>query len=339
MLIFLKQSIKTISILILFIAGGTFVRAGNVILPNNPTEFARKHLTVSRLNKHKVSYQKYFFQEDTITSEKIDTLKLVEPPKEEFKITDRLAKTQIDFQINSSVSYLNFDHFKKNEAKKMFFQAWLKERELQRLNNETDSLRKAYSNASSEQKDEIAALILRAEEKSINLGQEVPAIYEEARGIEVQYWQTATADEMTDFQEKIRMYKDSILKITEMQSGPKATVSDTIVFYKSVPKTDEITTEVTGGVFYKIQIGAYKGKIPESANKLIKKLSLIRKVENYVHDKGVKIYTTGNLRIYNEAVIMQNQVKQEGIKNAIIAAYKNGKRITVAEARKLNNEL
>jgi len=96
---------------------------------------------------------------------------------------------------------------------------------------------------------------------------------------------------------------------------------------------------VPGGIIYKIQIGAYKGKIPESANKLIKKISMIRKVENYIDDKGLKIYTTGNLRLFSEAVTMLSQVKQEGIKTAVINAYQNGKKITVMEARKLNHEL
>ncbi|MDO9040615.1 MAG: hypothetical protein Q7U65_04540, partial [Bacteroidota bacterium] len=156
---------------------------------------------------------------------------------------------------------------------------------------------------------------------------------------EDQYWQSATAVEMDAFQEKIQLYKDSILQISEIKKAQGATVSDTIVFYQTAPQKIENKTEATGGVLYKIQIGAFKAKIPDSANKLIKKLSLIRNVENYVDDNGVKIFTTGNLRIYDEAVTMQNQVKQEGIKNAIIVAYHNGKRITVNEARKLNNEL
>ena len=36
--------------------------------------------------------------------------------------------------------------------------------------------------------------------------------------------------------------------------------------------------------------------------------------------------------------VLQSQVKLEGIKNATIAAYNNGKRITPEEARKINNE-
>ncbi len=320
-------------------SGGTFLQAKNTFLPENHMDNLMKPLTISGLNNHKIKTPIYFLGADTISGEKNDTLKLIEPQKEEFRIPNRLAKTQFDFLINSSVSYLNFDHFKKNDAKKMFFQAWLKEKEIQRLNIETDSLRKTYSNASAEKKEEIAAMILKAEEKLIRFGQEIPELYEAAREKEDLYWKSSASEEITAFQEKIRLYQDSIRQITEMQSGPKANVSDTIVFYKSAPKTEVTIPEATGGIFYKIQIGAYKGKIPESANRLIKKLSLIRKVENYVDDKGVKIFTTGNLRIYNEAVIMQNQVKQEGIKNAIIAAYQNGKRITVSEARKLNNEL
>lgn len=323
----------------MFMAGGTLLQAKNTLSPDNRTEPVRKHLSISGLNNYIQPNCYYNTIEDTITNEKSDTIKVITLQKEEFKIPDRLAKTQINFRINSSVSYLNFDHFRKNESKKMFYQAWIKENELHRLSIETDSLRKAYSDAASWQREEIAKLILSAEEKSTNLRQDIPALYEKARETEDQYWQSATAIEIDAFHEKIRLYKDSILQISEIKKAQTATVSDTIVFYQSAPQKIENKTEVTGGVFYKIQIGAYKAKIPDSANRLIKKLSLIRNVENYVDDNGVKIFTTGNLRLYNEAVIMQNQVKQEGIKNAIIAAYKNGKRITVTEARKLNNEL
>lgn len=319
--------------------GSIFLFAKNLLLPENQKMILMKPLTISGLNNYLQPEHNYNFLADTITSEKSDSIKVVELQKEEFKIPDRLAKTQINFRINSSVSYLNFDHFRKSEAKKMFYQAWIKENELHRLSIETDSLRKAYSEAASWQREEIVKLILSAEEKATNLGQDIPALYEKARETEDQYWQSATAVEMDAFQEKMRLYKDSILQISEIKKTLTATAYDTIVFYQSAPQKIENKNEVTGGVFYKIQIGAYKDKIPDSANKLIKKISLIRNVENYVDDNGVKIFTTGNLRLYNEAVTMQNQVKQEGIKNAIIVAYHDGKRITLTEARKLNNEL
>ena len=46
-------------------------------------------------------------------------------------------------------------------------------------------------------------------------------------------------------------------------------------------------------------------------------------------EKGVKIYTTGNLRLYPEAVTMLNQVKQEGIKNAVISRLSEREKNTV----------
>ena len=67
---------------------------------------------------------------------------------------------------------------------------------------------------------------------------------------------------------------------------------------------------------------------------MIKKLSVIRKVENYTDEKGVKIFTTGNLKVYQEAVTLQNQVKQEGVKNPVIIAFEKGKKIELNTAKK-----
>ncbi|MDP2888181.1 MAG: hypothetical protein Q8P34_04330, partial [Bacteroidota bacterium] len=250
MLISLKQSIKTISVLLMFMAGGTLLQAKTILSPDNRPEPVKKPLSVSGLNNYIQTNRYYNTFEDTITNEKSDTIKVVTLQKEEFKIPDRLAKTQINFRINSSVSYLNFDHFMKNEAKKMFYQAWIKENELRRLSIETDSLRKAYSDAASWQREEIATLILSAEEKSTNLSQDIPALFERAREIEDQYWQSATAVEMDAFQEKIQLYKDSILQISEIKKAQGATVSDTIVFYQTAPQKIENKTEATGGVLY-----------------------------------------------------------------------------------------
>jgi cell division protein FtsN len=322
----------------LFITGGTYLNAGNPLLHNNRREPGRNPLTISRLNGKNVTDPGYFFSEDTVKTIKSDTVKMIAAQSYKFTIPERLAKTQINFRINSAINYLSFDHFVRNESKRMFFQAWLKENELKRLLVQTDSLRNVYANISSGQKEEISSQILQTEQKSIALNQEIPRMYENARDEEDRYWQSASADEIAKFQEKIRIYKDSIQHLAATQNTQKATIhpeiSDTLILYKSSPKTTETKTAESAEIVYKIQVGAYKNKMPEVANKLIKKLSLLRKVEKHIDDKGVTILTTGNLKSYQDAVTMLNQVKQEGIKNATITTYQNGKKITVNGARK-----
>jgi hypothetical protein len=169
----------------------------------------------------------------------------------------------------------------------------------------------------------------------MTLNEEIPALYEKVRNDENQYWQSAPADEKAKFQEKIKLYRDSIQQATV--TANQQTLPDTITYYNAKPKP-VANVEPVSAIIYKIQVGAYKGKMPETAAKSIKKLSMLRKVENYKDEKGVTVYTTGSLKNYQDAVTMQGQVKLEGIKNATIAVYNNGKRITLEEARKLNNE-
>ena len=260
----------------------------------------------------------------------------------ELIIPKQFDRNKIDFHVNAEISYFSFSHFVKNESKKLFIQAWLKEKEANKLSMQSDSLRRIYSNALNDQKEAISALILKNEAQTITLNEEIPTLYEQARIIENQYWQSATSDETYRFQVKIKTFKDSIQLANQLQEKktilPHKEIPDTITFYGTKPTPAEIKTEESSGIVYKIQIGSFKSKVPDSVAKLIKKLSVLRKVENYKDEKGFTIYTTGNLNKYAEAVTLQNQVKQEGMKNAIIEAYQKGKKITVAEARKINNE-
>lgn len=252
-----------------------------------------------------------------------------------------LADKTIDFQVNSTIVYLNIRQFMKVDSKKIFIQIWTKENELNELKLKTDSLRKVYSNASDDQKEGLAVKILQDEQHAIELNEEIPALYEKINKLENDYWQSASSDELSKFQEKINSYKDSLQQVAaalNKQSAEEAKrFSDTISIFQPNEKID-LKTENSPSISYKIQIGAYKGKVPDSAAKLIKKLSLIRKIEKNKDEKGVTIYTTGNLKAYQEAVTMQNQVKQEGVKNATIIAFQNGKKISIDEARKINKE-
>ena len=304
MLIHFTTSIKTTLILLLFIMGGLNLYAGmsSASLPQN----------------------------DTIT-----TAKPAVSTSDVFIIPEDARNETINFQVNSVISYLSFSHFVKDESKKTFYSAWQKEKEAKKLLSKTDSLRKSYANSSDDQKEKISTLILKAEQRQMSLNEEIPALYEKVRNDENQYWQSASADEKAKFQQKIKAYQDSIQQATTALN--KQTLPDTITYYQAAPKP-VANVEPVSAIIYKIQVGAYKGKLPDTAAKSIKKLSMLRKVENYKDEKGVTVYTTGSLKNYQDAVTMQGQVKLEGIKNASIAAYNNGKRITLEEALKLNNE-
>jgi hypothetical protein len=256
-------------------------------------------------------------------------------------LPDSLAGKMINFQVNSEISYLTFKHFIKKESKEMFYQALVKEGELKRISSQTDSLRKVYTASGNDKKEEIAVLILKNEEHSGALNQEISTLYQSARENEDQYWQNCTASERIKFQEKIKSFKDSITRSKMKEEAEKASkiMIDTLFVSHSSMQNKETKTESVTAIVYKIQIGAFKGKIPDSSNSMIKKLSVLRKVENYTDEKGVKIYTTGNLKTHQEALTLQTQVKQEGVKNPVIVAFQNGKKIAVEEARKINKEL
>ncbi len=347
MLIPTKTSIKTTLLLLLFTIGGTYWASGSSILKNQPKNPASATSLFSP-EQFSTTATAHFFIFDPVGLTSPDTVKtensteFKELKAEEFIIPARFAGNTFDFQVNSAISYYSFSHFVKNESKKIFFQAWLKEKELNRITSHTDSLRKVYANASSEQKDEISGLILKNEDLSLALNQEIPDLYQKFRDLENQYWQTASPFEVYRFQEKIQLFKDSIRQTFIWKKEQTTTISqkipDTLHVYKSSQK-NVINTDFTSGIIYKIQVGAFRGKLPDNAAKSIKKLSLLRKVEKEKDEKGITIYSTGNLKSYQEALIMQEQVKQEGMKNPTVTAFHNGNLISVNEARKLNNEL
>ena len=338
MLIFLKYYIKTSLLILLFTSTVNYLYAFTILNDSYPEHTVVHLKNTGIFEENNEAVYSFFTSNDTIQTGQNDA-DIKRQINKNVSVPAGLLHTPINFQVNSYIYYLNFNHFIKDEAKKSFIQGWLKEKELNELSQVADSLRKAYTVASDEEREKISQQILQAEQTSVSLNEEIPVAFEKAREIENTYWQTASMEEINQYQQKIRKYEDSIAH--QKQQVNHQQVLDTITVYlpSKNQKEPEQKAETPTGIIYKIQIGAFKGKVPETTNKLIKKISIIRKVENQVDEKGVKVYTTGNLRSYAEAGTMLNQVKQEGVKNAVITAWQNGKKITVAEARKLNNEL
>ena len=200
-----------------------------------------------------------------------DTIATIKPPvsqSEVFVIPENARKAAIDFQVNSEISYFSFSNFVKDESRKIFYTAWLKEKEVSKLSAQTDSLRKSYSDSSDDQKEKISALILKAEGQMMTLNEEIPDLYEKARNEEKLYWQSASSEEKAKFQEKIKIYQDSIQHAIAVLNQQK--VPDTITYYKAESKP-VANAEPATAITYKIQVGAFKGKLPDTAAKIDKK--------------------------------------------------------------------
>ena len=150
-------------------------------------------------------------------------------------------------------------------------------------------------------------------------------LFASARSKENEYWENASESEFYNF----NLEQEKILAIIE--SEKEETLRESKAQYISMENIPESFFEMheqrpaaQGGqksdqLVYKIQIGAYSRGVPAHRQRLFKKLSLIRKIENYTDEKGVVVYTTGNLTNLEDAEKMLNQIKQEGVQDAIVA--------------------
>lgn len=88
-----------------------------------------------------------------------------------------------------------------------------------------------------------------------------------------------------------------------------------------VLKTDEIV--------FRVQLGAYRNKIPESVFKGVKTLS-------FPSSGGITKYVTGSFNTYQQAYIHKITMRKLGFEGAFTVAYKDGKQIKVTDL--VNNE-
>lgn len=142
------------------------------------------------------------------------------------------------------------------------------------------------------------------------------------------------------FVEEIRTMEDSISQARELERRKVLEASKPIVLPDSLVEnlTPEEPVAASTGITYRIQIGAYSRTPPDWVQRLFKKLSVIRRIDQYTDDNGVTVYTVGELKSYQDALQMQSQVRTEGVSDAFIAAYKDGERIPLKQARQITGE-
>lgn len=251
------------------------------------------------------------------------------------------AEERIRFNINSEITYIVLTNFKTEKGEIYFKEGNLKQTELENVVKQTENLREKYkSSASRSERDSIGQQILALESQSYELNSVVNQLFLQAKSVENGYWQNASPEETEKFIREINTAAAEMNK-TAIKAEPVSETPELIILpvltdrkepERSAPKAKP------SGIVYKIQLGAYSRGIPNNLKPVFSKISVLRKVENYTDDKGVVVYTTGNLTGYDDAVLMQNQIRQEGIKDPIIAAYLNGKRITLEQAKEIEKE-
>lgn len=244
-----------------------------------------------------------------------------------------LAVEEIEFQINNEFSYLYLSHFKTTEGKSFYDQGDAKQKDLENLSVQLDGLREKYNNAqTNDAKKLIGQEILSLENETYPLKKEVAQLLFQAKNEESEYWKNADSEEIKTFKAEVDRIENS--KKNEIILDSTVYINPNILLNTNeiIPPLEE---SVEKDLIYKIQIGAYSRGLPNYIKKLFDKLSLIRKIENYTDKNGVVVYTTGNLANYDDALKMRNQVRQEGVEDAIVVPYFKGKRITLVEAKEL----
>jgi len=245
----------------------------------------------------------------------------------------------IVFKVNSKITYLFTSHFKTEQGKSLFEEGISKQKELDFSLKRTDELREKYIDAkSTDEKKIIGQEILSLENDLYSLKKETNQLLAQAKNLEYEFWKNANQEETIKFIKELDQIsnrkENKVESIDEKKIDTTTFIDPNILLgNKAVILSNEESTNTD--LIYKIQLGAYSKGLPSYKKRLFDKLSLIRKIETYTDNRGVVVYTTGNLTNFDDALKMQNQVRQEGAEDAYVVPYFKGKRITLKEAKEL----
>lgn len=263
-----------------------------------------------------------------------------------FPIPDALQDSIINFNISSDISYLNIKQFKTEKGKIHFIEGYRNFLTLSEKIIITEDLRKKYEITESfEERSKISTKVLELENEIYELKKATDLQYNKSRDAEIQYWMNKDLSEI----QMLKKENDSILNIeidrirnimksekeefvtTENFVNIESIDNDTTNIISDILKNEEKIS--SNGIIYKIQIGAFKTELPPASKALFKKLSVLRKIDNYTDDKGVTYYTIGEVINFKDAVKLQDQIRKESVKDAFIIIFKDGKKLSYSEAK------
>lgn len=126
---------------------------------------------------------------------------------------------------------------------------------------------------------------------------------------------------------------ESLLGVIQAKGYPDAfvvNVNNARKFSDEVISIDNVNIRATlpGKVEYRIQIGAFREKVPE---RMAEMYLQVEGIEEF-HQNGFTYLTVGEFATYEEAKAYQQGIKDMGMKDAFVIALNNGKKISLQKA-------
>lgn len=141
---------------------------------------------------------------------------------------------------------------------------------------------------------------------------------EERQGAEIDELRTKN-EELTKVNESQKQTIDSLKAIAHSKPA-KSTTTTGLVAAKTAP-----VSTANSGVVFKVQIGAFKNKALE------KYFNNTKNFSGDVDNDGTKKYTLGHFIEYWEADNFKRYLREMGVADAWIVAYKNGERVDIKD--------
>jgi hypothetical protein len=139
---------------------------------------------------------------------------------------------------------------------------------------------------------------------------------------------TNVSNEVVQIISSDSLVRDTVIVATVVdepqRDSLKEDVPDTIVVERLQPVSSE--------TIYKVQIGQFPQNAIQRANEKFKTLAMLRRIDHYTAENGMECYTVGSLTSLDDAQRLQKQVQQEGIRDAIVVAFKDGKRVSLPQS-------
>ncbi len=273
-----------------------------------------------------------------------------QPEPEPLAIPALLDSQLIEFRLSPGISYRHISQFKVSQARDAYLKAWNSQNHLDSLIIRTNLLRNRYGQLNlAAEKEAVAAQVVQSEQEMMELQPLIGELFLTAQNKELEHWKNASEEQTYHLklendsivtawenkQEAKRIAAENTLRaLQEEQAAKDSIVTDTVQNIQDPALTLPSIPENT--VIYKVQIGTYQGKLPAQVDKMFKRLSILRKIDKNTNEKGADVYTVGELAQFSDAVKLQQQIRLEGVKDAFVVAYHNGKRITLEEAKKMS---